>query len=364
LETQTPKITAAQAILKAQDALRRGEKQVARHWARLAATLAPDREEPWLLLAVLASPIASIGFLKQALKINPQSKRAQAGMLWALKRVEEAAKTSAAAPLPSPAPAARAPLPVIRPAQPKKGAQNALAFLLVSALLLTLGAFVIFQPIPGMTFFNIPAFALSQPTANATPAPGSPALKTAQAQTVSPSRTPQLVAISTVLPDPGPTATAEIEMTPTALPTDGGPGSATNDAGQPTVPPYTGTKRVEVSISEQHMYVYEGDTLVFSFVASTGMNSATRVGNFAILDKIPNAYGSTWDLWMPNWLGIYYSGNIENGIHALPILSNGVTLWSGYLGSPISYGCIVLSTYDSQLLYDWVDLGVPVNIRY
>ncbi len=129
-------------------------------------------------------------------------------------------------------------------------------------------------------------------------------------------------------------------------------------------PVYAGNKYILVDISEQHMYVYEGDALVFSFVASTGMNNATRVGSFSVLDKIPNAYGSTWGIWMPNWLGIYWAGGLENGIHALPILPNGATLWAGYLGVPISYGCVVLGTYESGLLYNWAEIGTPVEIRW
>jgi len=111
------------------------------------------------------------------------------------------------------------------------------------------------------------------------------------------------------------------------------------------------------------LYAYQGDTLVYSFVASTGMNNATRTGTFQVLDKIPNAYGSTWNIWMPNWMGIYYAGSLENGIHALPILPNGATLWAGYLGTPISYGCVVLGSYEEQLLYDWADVGTPVIIQ-
>ena len=129
-------------------------------------------------------------------------------------------------------------------------------------------------------------------------------------------------------------------------------------------PSYNGSKHILVDISEQHMYVYDGDNLVYSFVASTGMDNSTRVGNFSVLNKIPNAYGATWNIWMPNWLGIYWSGSLQNGIHALPILSNGATLWAGYLGTPISYGCIVLDTYDAQVLYDWADIGTPVEIRW
>lgn len=129
-------------------------------------------------------------------------------------------------------------------------------------------------------------------------------------------------------------------------------------------PVYEGNKYILVDISEQHMYVYEGDLIIYSFVASTGMDNATRVGSFNVLDKIPTAYGATWDLWMPNWLGIYWSGSLENGIHALPILSNGTQLWAGYLGTPISFGCVVLGVYESQLLYDWAEVGTPVDIQW
>lgn len=129
-------------------------------------------------------------------------------------------------------------------------------------------------------------------------------------------------------------------------------------------PSYNGSKYILVDISEQHMYVYDGDTLIYSFVASTGINNATRVGTFAVQSKIPNAYGATWNIWMPNWLGIYWAGSLENGIHALPILSNGATLWEGYLGRPVSYGCVVLGSYESSLLYDWAEIGTTVEIRW
>ena len=129
-------------------------------------------------------------------------------------------------------------------------------------------------------------------------------------------------------------------------------------------PAYTGNKYILVDISEQHMYVYEGDALLWSFVASTGMNNATRVGSFQVQSKIPNAYGATWNIWMPNWLGIYWAGGLENGIHALPILPGGARLWSGFLGSPVSYGCVVLGEYESSLLYEWAEIGTPVEIRW
>ena len=131
----------------------------------------------------------------------------------------------------------------------------------------------------------------------------------------------------------------------------------------PPVASYGGSKYILVDISEQHMYVYENDALVDSFVASTGINHSTRVGTFHVQTKLPNAYGATWNIWMPDWLGIYWAGGLENGIHALPILPNGATLWAGFLGRPISYGCVVLGSYEAKLLYDWAELGTPVEIR-
>jgi hypothetical protein len=59
-------------------------------------------------------------------------------------------------------------------------------------------------------------------------------------------------------------------------------------------------------------------------VASTGIGNSTRIGTFKVLDKIPNAYSNSFNIWMPYWMGIYYSGTLENGIHGLPKLWNGV----------------------------------------
>jgi lipoprotein-anchoring transpeptidase ErfK/SrfK len=139
--------------------------------------------------------------------------------------------------------------------------------------------------------------------------------------------------------------------------------AAQESVSQPVVS-YGGSQYILVDISEQHMYVYEGDVLIHSFVASTGIENSTRIGTFAVQTKLPNAYASTWNLWMPNWLGIYYSHGLENGIHALPILSNGATLWAGFLGRPVSYGCVVLGTYEAQVLYDWAEIGTPVEIQW
>jgi len=217
--------------------------------------------------------------------------------------------------------------------------------------------------------------------------PGQPSVALALENPGQPFRTGVEVAKPTYTPVPSATSTP-IPLPPSATPTSLPPDTATpvafaedafviienlpapastgydNTTPYDSSPAYNGSKYILVDISEQHMYVYEGDILVYSFVASTGMGNSTRVGNFSVLNKIPNAYGATWNIWMPNWLGIYWSGSLQNGIHALPILPGGGTLWAGYLGTPISYGCVVLGTYDAQALYNWADIGTPVEIRW
>jgi lipoprotein-anchoring transpeptidase ErfK/SrfK len=201
----------------------------------------------------------------------------------------------------------------------------------------------VFGPTPMPTQENLWAFA-DLPKSTHTPVPVTPTMiPTDTALAPAPTETPGSMVMEIVGDAP-----ASANMAPVG-------GSASS---------YGGSKYILVDLSEQHMYVYEGDALIYSFVASTGINGGTRIGNFAVQSKIPNAYGSTWNIWMPDWLGIYWSGGLENGIHALPILPNGATLWAGFLGRPISYGCVVLGTYDAQVLYDWAEMGTPVEIQW
>ncbi len=78
-------LQAQKAIQNAREALRSGDRSVARRWAEQAAKLAPQLEDPWLILASVASPQASVAFIERALQINPDSPRARKGMQWALK---------------------------------------------------------------------------------------------------------------------------------------------------------------------------------------------------------------------------------------------------------------------------------------
>ncbi len=138
-------------------------------------------------------------------------------------------------------------------------------------------------------------------------------------------------------------------------------GASTDKAGALPAKP---TKFV-ASISQQRCWVYSGQTVIARWVCSTGRRgSATRPGTYKIQSKLPKAYGSTWNIWMPFWLGIYWAGGSENGIHGLPWdAKTGVQIWSGNVGKPITFGCIMLDNVNAKLLYDMAWIGMPVIVQ-
>lgn len=129
--------------------------------------------------------------------------------------------------------------------------------------------------------------------------------------------------------------------------------------------PVVPNKRVVVSISQQHMWIYENWELRSEYKISTGMDkSPTLPGVFQIQTHELNAYAAIWDLWMPHFMGIYEAvPGFMNGIHGLPLLSSGKRLWGNVLGSKASYGCIIMDLQAADDLYNWAENGVVVEIQ-
>ena len=125
-------------------------------------------------------------------------------------------------------------------------------------------------------------------------------------------------------------------------------------------------KRIEVDISDLHLYAYEGETLIYDFPCSTGIDSSPTIpGTFQILSKEENAYASSWNLWMPYFMGVYHSGpDFTNGIHGLPTRGDNVLVWKGSLGvERVSFGCIVIGLDEAAMLYEWAELGTLMIIQ-
>jgi len=128
--------------------------------------------------------------------------------------------------------------------------------------------------------------------------------------------------------------------------------------------PLVPDKRIEISLPEQRLRAYQGDQVVYDFTCSSGMTATpTIAGQFQVLFKESSAYASRWSLEMPYFMGVYQEGpEFCNGIHELPITADGRRLWSGILGWPASYGCIILDIGDAEVLYNWAPVGTLVRI--
>lgn len=394
---------ADQAILNARKAFQDGDKHSVRRWAVKAASLNPAAEEPWLLLAAISKPHASAVYLEQALKINPNNQRAIQALTWARQQANSQKKNATENPT------------IYRPDANNRSARLKRQFLhslkWVSAILLAALVLVsLFGVWRAVSANGLPAWSdiggrlkvlvgsMVQVGTNAILRPTRPILDVptlTQTAGITPSATFTVTptslptATATMLPSPtttalpSPTAATTALPSPTseaAIPADPSPGVAVIVPTVLALPvsPVTipaagsvpasssfaeGQKHVVVSLSEQHLYAYQGDTLVFSFIVSTGANDGTLIGTFSVLDKYPNA-SSVWGFWMPYWLGIYYVGyDLENGIHSLPVLPSGQEIWGDTLGTPASYGCVVLGPENAKQLYDWADIGTPVIIQ-
>jgi len=129
------------------------------------------------------------------------------------------------------------------------------------------------------------------------------------------------------------------------------------DSGTPGL--YPG-KYIEVDLSEQKMYLWEGSNLASTYIVSTGKwSTPTPVGTRYIQSKSDRAYSAKYNLYMPWWssLGEGY------GIHELPEWANGTKEGEAHLGTPVSHGCIRLGVGSAEAVYNWAPIDTPVYIH-
>lgn len=119
----------------------------------------------------------------------------------------------------------------------------------------------------------------------------------------------------------------------------------------------TAKKRIEVDLSTQHLYAYEGDNLVYSFPVSTGKWGKTPTGTFSIWIKLKATRmtgGSGADFYdLPGVPFVMFFSNNEVS------KSRGFSLhgayWHNNFGYPMSHGCVNMRIEDVAKLYEWAD---------
>jgi len=120
---------------------------------------------------------------------------------------------------------------------------------------------------------------------------------------------------------------------------------------------YTGNKRIEVDLTNQKVYAFEGDQKVYDFLISSGKWGRTPTGTFTIWGKFryTKMEGGRKELntyyYLPNVPYVMFFSN--NEIPAYRGFSLHGTYWHSNFGHPMSHGCINMKTEEAGLLYNW-----------
>jgi hypothetical protein len=122
------------------------------------------------------------------------------------------------------------------------------------------------------------------------------------------------------------------------------------------------SRHIEVNLSAQWLYAYEGNLPVFNAPIATGKDGFnTPTGSYAVYSKLPmqtmtgSANGETWNVPNIPWVQYVVGGCALHG-----------TYWHDRwgTGARMSHGCMNLNLDDAQWLYEWTDIGTTVNIVY
>jgi lipoprotein-anchoring transpeptidase ErfK/SrfK len=384
-------IEARELVGKARESLRRGDKVSAQQMGERAAHLAPDMEDVWLVLTASdPDPQDALAYAQKALQLNPQSTRARRAVEWAtdrLKQVESLKDLSPVSPLPRRPEAALTreqhayQTAVAMPILKTQGRNWLLPTLLIGVGILFIGFLLLFAvtrpalasivrgigvPVPTqeklwaevdiakpeVTPIDVSAFAVQSadtpvptavPTRRAT-STNEPTSEPTEAPTEVPAESSTLIPADTE-PE-GVVAMELVEDTPTS---EYKPPKPEDIVGN-------GARWIDVDLTNQMVYAYEGDVVVNSFVVSTGTwLTPTVTGKHKIYVKVrmQDMRGPGYHLKDVPYV-MFFSG--DYGLHG--------TYWHNNFGTPMSRGCVNLTIDDAAWLFSWASVGTVVNVHY
>ena len=370
-----PRLQQVKTLLaQAYQAMQRRERGEAYRLASQVTHLAPEMEEPWLILAGLSTPEESLRYLRHALQINPNSKRARQGMHWAIQRLRSSSvrtqtlqtKNSSL----TEAAIMQVPTEETRPIKVQTLVSRTFSKTQLYQLLPWILAFLVIclgvwfyagfstnwtvsarsnaapRPVglllkPSLTASTTPTFT-STPTATATYTPTKTPTRT-PTRTPKPTRTPRPTRPPTDTPEP---SLADENSSNNSGNTSYNAPNNVNESG----------RWVDVDLTNQAVYAYEADRVVNSFVVSTGTwQHPTVTGQFHIYVKYRYADMKGPGYYLPDvpYVMYFYEGY---GLHG--------TYWHNNFGTPMSHGCINFSIPDAGWLFNWASIGTLVNIHY
>lgn len=116
-------------------------------------------------------------------------------------------------------------------------------------------------------------------------------------------------------------------------------------------------RRIEVDLTKQTLYAYEGDKRVYEFLISSGKWYPTPTGTYHIWAKYRyikmsggNRAAHTY-YYLPNVPFVMFFSN--DSVQASRGFSLHGTYWHDNFGHPMSHGCVNMKTEEAELIYYW-----------
>jgi len=120
-----------------------------------------------------------------------------------------------------------------------------------------------------------------------------------------------------------------------------------------------GERRVFISLSQQYLWAYQGDVVLWQGYISSGTEKfATPPGSFRVINKLESQTmegvlgGEYYNV--PDVPDVMYFTDRGHAIHG--------TYWHNNFGTPMSHGCINLPTDVADWMYGWAPMGMRVDI--
>jgi hypothetical protein len=131
----------------------------------------------------------------------------------------------------------------------------------------------------------------------------------------------------------------------------------TTVSGLPADP--NGEKWVQINITLQYLWAYQGDQVLWQGFISTGTAKfATPPGSYHVLSKLPSQTmegvlgGEYYNV--PDVPDVMYFTDRGHAIHG--------TYWHNNFGAPMSHGCVNLPMDVADWMYQWAPVGMRVEI--
>jgi hypothetical protein len=131
----------------------------------------------------------------------------------------------------------------------------------------------------------------------------------------------------------------------------------TTVSGAPADP--NGEKWVQINITLQYLWAYQGDQVLWQGYISTGTAKfATPPGSYSVLSKLPSQTmegvlgGEYYNV--PDVPDVMYFTDRGHALHG--------TYWHNNFGTPMSHGCVNLPMDVADWMYQWAPVGMRVEI--